>query len=72
MAKNNDGTTLFVRKDKKKQTACDVSPAQWIVGNALIQHEFMITGQLSSPGFTDYLGYTAKIGKMPQFTPGDQ
>jgi len=61
-AQTADGTTMFVRKAGKRILAHEVSPAQWIVANARIQHALMTAGQLSPQAVPDYLGYTAKIG----------
>ena len=58
-----NGTTIFVRKTKKKLTPQEVSPAQWITANARIQFELMSSGTLNDEDVTDYLGYTAKIGQ---------
>ena len=46
VATTSDGTTLLVRQERKKIRQRDISPAQWIVGNARIQHELMLVGRL--------------------------
>ncbi len=62
LAHSADGTTMYVRKGPKRIQAHEVSPAQWIVANARIQHALMTSGDLPPHDIADYLGYTAKIG----------
>jgi hypothetical protein len=57
------GTTIIVRKQGKRRTSQDITPAHWITANARIMHELMNSGKLKGEAISDYLGYTAKIGQ---------
>lgn len=62
------GEGLFVKLDKgKAMKAENVSPSQWIIGNASILAEILDECEVSeaTANFTkDYLSYTAKIGDL--------